>query len=561
MAEPTIELTGGWETVLEGPAREALERRVLPEWVQQQRWFGGKARRLEAVRLADWGDLPAGGARAFLVFLRVDFADGGSDLYFLPLAVTTGPADLRPPDSPRRWVLARLTGPGGEAVLHDALADDAVCTALLDAVGAGREFRTRAGAVRAFGTAAFADLRGDPQTPLSVERGPATSSNTLVFYGGRLLLKLFRRLEVGTNPDFEIGRFLTEQSSFTRVPRTAGTVEYHRPDSGPRTLALLQEVVPNQADGWRYTLDELAPYFERVAGRTDSPDALGPAGRPVLELAEAVPPPAAADAIGPYLRAAETLGTRTGELHQALGANARDPVFAPEPLTAADLDALREEIRGQAEEALTTLRATIDRLSGDVAAGARQLLDEGPRLLDDPPAVPGPGANGRKIRCHGDYHLGQVLWADNDFIILDFEGEPTRSVEERSAKQSPLKDVAGMLRSFDYAAYAGLFAFTRDRPGEFARLEPWAELWRDWVAGAFLRAYRDAAGGAAVLPADPERFAALLDAFVLDKAFYELVYELNNRPDWVRSPLRGILGLLDQAEGAAGTRATKGPIP
>jgi maltose alpha-D-glucosyltransferase/alpha-amylase len=230
-------------------------------------------------------------------------------------------------------------------------------------------------------------------------------------------------------------------------------------------------------------------------------------------------------------------------------------------LTAVDLDALREAIREQAEEALTTLRASVDRLSGAVAEAARQLLDAGPALLDDPPAVSGPGANGQKIRCHGDYHLGQVLRGDEDFVILDFEGEPTRTVEERRGKQSPLKDVAGMLRSFDYAAHAGLFAVTRDRPGDFARLEPWADLWRDWVSAAFLRAYRDAAGGAAFLPAEPRRFAALLDAFVLDKAFYELVYELNNRPDWVRIPLRGILGLLEQAEGAAGTRATKGPIP
>jgi maltose alpha-D-glucosyltransferase/alpha-amylase len=550
MAEPTIELSGGWETVLEGPAREALERRVLPEWVQHQRWFGGKARRLQAVRLADLGDLPAGGTRAFPVLLHVDFADGGSDLYFLPLAVTAGPADLRPADSPRRWVLARLAGPGGEAVLHDALADDAVCTALLDAIGTGREFPTRAGVVRAFGTAAFADLRGDPHTPLPVDRRPATSSNTLVVYGGRLLLKVFRRLEVGTNPDFEIGRFLTEQGSFTGMPRTAGTIEYHRTDSGPRTLALLQELVPNQADGWKHTLDELARYFERVAGRAEAPEALAPGDRAFLELAEADPPPAAAEVIGPFLRAAATLGTRTGELHQALAANTGDPVFAPEPLTEADLDVLHQDMRGQAEGALTTLRATVDRLSDEVAAAARQLLDGGPALLDDPREVPGPGANGRKIRCHGDYHLGQVLWADDDFIILDFEGEPTRSVEERNAKRSPLKDVAGMLRSFDYAAYAGLFAFTRDRPAEFARLEPWAELWRDWVSWAFLRAYRGAAARGAFLPAEPGRFAALLDAFVLDKAFYELVYELNNRPDWVRIPLRGILGLLEQAEGA-----------
>ena len=523
---PTIALTAGWETVLEGPARAALEDLALPSFLRGQRWFGGKARGLKAVRFEDQGDLPAGEARAFPVLLRVEFGDGGSDLYFLALAVTPGPAGRRLLEQMPGWALARLTGPGGEAVLHDALADDAVCTALLDAIGAGREYPMRAGGVRAFATAAFAELRGDPGVPLSVTRGPATSSNSLIFYGRRLLLKLFRRPDVGTNPDFEIGRFLTEESTFTRMPRTAGAVEYHRPDSGPRTLALLQELVANQADGWQYTLAELGGYFERVAGRADSPEA-------------------ATEALGTYLHSAATLGTRTGELHLALAAGS-DPAFAPEPLTAPDLEALHGQVREQAGQALTTLRANVDRLPGEVAAAARRLLDEGDTLLLDPGALPGPGPNGGKIRCHGDYHLGQVLWTGGDFVMIDFEGEPARTVEGRRAKQSPLKDVAGMLRSFDYAAYAGLFAFTRDRPGEIDRLRPWAELWRQRVSAAFLRAYRAAAGGAAFLPAEPGRFAALLDAFVLDKAFYELVYELNNRPDWVRIPLRGILGLLEQ---------------
>jgi maltose alpha-D-glucosyltransferase/alpha-amylase len=537
---PTIALTAGWETVLEGPARAALEDLALPAFLRGQRWFGGKARGVKAVRLDDWGDLPAGAARAFPVLLRVEFEDGSSDLYFLALAATPGPAGRRLLEQMPGWALALLTGPGGEAVLHDALADDVVCTALLDAIGTGREYRMRAGAIRAFATAAFADLRGDPGAPLAVTRGPATSSNSLVFYGGRLLLKLFRRPEVGTNPDFEIGRFLTEQSSFRRMPRTAGAIEYRCPDYGPRTLSILQELVANQADGWHYTLAELARYFERVARRTDSPETT-------------------TEAIGTYLHSAATLGTRTGELHLALAAGS-DPAFAPEPLTAADLDVLREQVREQAEQALSTLRANVDRLPGEVAAAARRLLDEGDAVLKNPGALPGFGPNGAKMRCHGDYHLGQVLWAGGDFVIIDFEGEPTRSVAERAAKQSPLKDVAGMLRSFDYAAYAGLFAFSRDRPGDFDRLAPWAELWRQWVSAAFLRAYRVAAG-AAFLPAEPGRFAALLDAFVLDKAFYELVYELNSRPDWVRIPLRGILVLLEQAEGMAGARTTKGTMP
>jgi maltose alpha-D-glucosyltransferase/alpha-amylase len=525
---------GGWET---------LERSALPAFLRAQRWFGGKARRVEAVRLADWGDLPGGAARTFLALLEVTFAEGTSDLYFLPMGVTTGPAAEALWQSRRTWVIARLGGPEGGAVLHDALADDATCVALLCAIGGGREFVTRRGRVRGVATAAFAGLRGDPEAPLPVVRGPATSSNSLVFYDGRLLLKLFRRLEVGINPDFEVGRFLTETARFERTPKVAGALEYRRTDGGPVTLAILQTLVANQGDGWGHALGELGRYYQRASGGMEGPAT--PDGRPLPQLAEE-PPPAAREAIGTYLHAAATLGRRTAELHLALVGAPDDPAFAPEPFTTAAAAALRSAVVEGGNRALAVLRDNLGRLPESVAADARRLLERGPGVperLFGLQRLENPG--GQKVRCHGDYHLGQVLWVDNDFVILDFEGEPTRTVEERRARQSPLKDVAGMLRSFHYAAYAGLFAFTGDRPGDFERLAPWAELWFRWASAAFLRAYRATASWAAFLPAEPDGFAALLDSFMLDKAFYELVYELNNRPDWVRIPLRGILALTD----------------
>ncbi len=539
---PAIAVRDGWERLMDGPARRALEETVLPAFVQAQRWFGGKARRVESVRITDWGELRGAVGLAWLVLLEIRFVGGTADLYALPLGITAGDRLL---DALKPWALALLDGPAGRAILHDALAEDENCIALLDAIGAGRSFETREGKVRAVATRAFASLRGPAGQPLPVKRGPATSSNTLVFFGERLLLKLFRRLEEGINPDFEIGRFLTEASPFERMPKVAGMVEYERPGREPYTLAILQQLVPNQADGWRHALDELARYFDRAAAKTDCV-AVENDERPLPELARSEPPAQAREAIGTYLQAASTLGRRTAEMHRALAAGEQDPAFAPERLTPADLTALREDILAQARSALTALRENVGRLSGEVAAQGRQLLGDGPGWLERLKREPTTAAAGQKIRVHGDYHLGQVLWADNDFVILDFEGEPTRTVDERRAKQSPLKDVAGMLRSFHYAAYAGLFAFAKDRTGDFGRLEPWADLWHRWVSAAFLRAYREAARGAAFLPARPEEFAALLDAFMLAKAFYELVYELNNRPDWVRIPLRGILALLEQ---------------
>jgi maltose alpha-D-glucosyltransferase/alpha-amylase len=523
---PTLEVPAG-RALFEGPARQALERAVLPPYLRRQRWFGGKARLIESVRFADWGDLPAGSTWAFLTLLEVHFEDG-SDLYTLPLAVSTGEAAARIVRTMRSRVLARLTGPDGEALLHDALADDSACAALLGAIAEGRELALRAGRVRAFPTAAYPALRGRPEDPLPAAPGPETSSNSLVLFGGRLLLKLFRRLQAGTNPDFEVGRYLTEATDFDRIPKVAGAIEYHAPGGEHVTLAILQALVPNQGDGWHHTLEELGRYFARACGRDHGP------GTQVT--------------IGPYPEAA-ALGRRTAELHRALAAGAADPAFAPEPMTEADVAALAQDILAQGRQALEGMRTSLGRLPESVAPAARQFLEEAPAVLRQWAEAPGARPGATKIRCHGDYHLGQVLWADNDFVILDFEGEPTRTVEERRAKQSPLKDVAGMLRSFDYAAYAGLFAFTKDRPDDFERLAPWAERWRQGVSDAFLREYRATAAGAGLLPADAAQSEALLGAFLLAKALYELVYELNNRPDWVRIPLRGILSLLAAGRG------------
>jgi maltose alpha-D-glucosyltransferase/alpha-amylase len=337
-----------------------------------------------------------------------------------------------------------------------------------------------------------------------------------VFFGPRFLMKVFRRVDEGVNPDFEVSRFLTERTMFDRTPRVAGAIEYDRPGCGPVTLAILQERVKHQADGWAHALAEIGRHFERADGT----------------------------AAGDYPAAAETLGRRTAELHLALSSDATDPAFAPEPITAADVEALREEIRIQARTAFDTLRDTLDRLTEAVIPPARRLLDVGPAAVvrfaargTDVPAA-------TKIRVHGDYHLGQVLWAEGDFYILDFEGEPAKPIAVRRSKQSALKDVAGMMRSFSYAAAAGLFASSAARPDAAEHLTRWSEQWEAWTTAAFLRGYFDAVDGALFVPAAAAQRDELLQLFVLEKALYELNYELNNRPDWLRIPLSGILRLL-----------------
>jgi len=215
----------------------------------------------------------------------------------------------------------------------------------------------------------------------------------------------------------------------------------------------------------------------------------------------------------------------------------------PEPLNSMDIDLLREELIVHASNAFDALKENVARLPDGVLERAGLVLSRRTLVLDRFRQLSAADIHALRTRIHGDYHLGQVLRSKGDFIILDFEGEPARSLAERRTKQSPLKDVAGMLRSFSYAAFSALMKYTSRRPEDFHRLEPWAHLWEQSVASAFLRAYCEFARGVAVVPSEPALFQQLLEAYVIDKAFYELVYELNNRPSWVLIPLTGILGL------------------
>jgi len=356
-------------------------------------------------------------------------------------------------------------------------------------------------------------------------------------------MKLFRRLEAGPNPDVEVGRVLTT-GGFARVPPLLGDLSYERPQEEPASVAMFQKFFHNQGNGWRVTVDELGRYFDQV--RT-------------LRHDQAADHATAAELAGGSLSTAELLGRRTGELHGALAAETNDPAFAPERVTTQDLRHLMTTMYQRAAEQLRLLETVLPTLPAaaigpTTRALAEEVLARRPELLErfeelrtvNSPA-PGQrrGGGGLRIRCHGDYHLGQVLITEADVMIIDFEGEPARPLAERRAKMPPLRDVAGMLRSFSYAAATALEAASLNRPDDRARLAPWADAWEQVSSGAFLRGYMSTAGEGSFLPSRTDDAETLLQAFVVDKALYELGYELNNRPDWIHIPLRGLLALAD----------------
>jgi len=537
-AQDSLVMEAGWQDLFEGAARERFEARTLPRFLPSQRWFGGKSRTICATSVLDWAALE--GTRAALMLIEVQYEDGGVDSYFLPVSITHDQAADLPPAS----ILAPIVSADGPGLLYDAIHDDQACAALLTAIEREQEFATRHGAIRASQGQAFGRLRGPQATPLAPVRGAVEQSNTSIRFDERLIMKLFRRQEHGPNPDCEIGRYLTEVCGFDRVPPFAGAIEYVKEGTEAAALAILQGQVANQGDGWTWTLEELDRYYEACAPIPFPAEAAAAAGRSALDLTAEPDAPLAREHLGLMLEATTTLGRRTGQLHRALAADAENPAMTPVPLSGAELTRLATALREHATKVFDGLRTSLSRLPDDVVEPAGLVLGRRRTLIDrfDEVAALGPSA-GWRTRIHGDYHLGQVLRVKNDYFILDFEGEPARPLTERRARHSPLKDVAGMVRSFSYAAWTGLFTYTKRRPEDLARLEPWARLWERSVTVAFLRGYGEATMGAPFLPEDGQTYRTLLDVYILDKVLYELAYELDNRPAWVRVPLNGILDL------------------
>jgi maltose alpha-D-glucosyltransferase/alpha-amylase len=520
---------------LTGPQGERFESEILPRFLPQQRWFGGKSRRIQSASVIDWTEFAD--PNAALVLLQVEYGGGEPDRYFVPLAMTID----RIADVPSASVLCRVSTRGGVGVLHDAAGHEPTRDAFLGMIEQNRTLSMRRGQVSGLTTAAFKAARGPVETALHAVRRGAEQSNTSIVYGDRLILKLFRRLHPGPNPELEIGRYLIEERQFPHIPTIAGTIEHTPAEGDQETLAVLQTLLPNQGDGWSWTLEELERYYSQCSSLGLPAETDHARHVDVVTLAEQPVPQLARENMGLYLDAAAALGRRSAELHLALASPTTNPAFAPERLSTDDLIALGERIRDTAGRVFEGIRDGLPALSDSVVELAGTLLSRRRFLLDGIRDLGTHDVGGLRTRVHGDYHLGQVIRVKNDYAILDFEGEPTRSLAERRLKQSPLKDVAGMLRSFSYAAWASLLQFTTRGPDQFERLEPWARLWENAASAAFLRAYLDTAREGSFLPDHDNGLRSVLGAYILEKTLYEALYELNNRPAWIWIPLRSLL--------------------
>jgi trehalose synthase-fused probable maltokinase len=506
-----------------GPATSRAAA-ALHDALGSQRWFAGKNRSVIQVTPVDEAAVP--GTTGVLALFDVLFEDQGLDRYCIPVSA---PAT-------------------GQEPFADATADPGFCLALLEAIRTGATLAGRRGAFRCTATPALAEIV--PAPPRECRPVGGEQSNTSVVYDRRAILKLLRRLEPGASAELELSAFLTGQAAFPGAPRLGGAVVYETDGGEPTTLAVLHEFVPNQGDAWTATLERLVEYYAAaIEGRgEESPD-------PVFARALA-----SADA-----HEASRLGVLTARLHRALASAPPDHPLAPQPIQAPDVDAWLEDMLAQHRRATDALAAGLPALPPAVRDVAQRVMGDGAGLADGLRTLTSLASDGAvKVRVHGDYHLGQLLRTADGFTVLDFEGEPRRSLAARRAKQCVLKDVAGMLRSFAYAAQVGLARRLELGPHDARlaeRLRPWAQAWEDGMRVAFLEAYLAElarTGGPTLVPAGREAFDRALHAYELDKTLYELEYELAHRPAWAAVPLVALERAIVPVAGPAGGRLQPG---
>ena len=502
-------------------ALQTLEQTVLPAFLPTRRWFAAKGSAIETVQVLEqelWQDW-------LLMLVGVRLADGSEQRYFLPLGLVWEEQDELPGPL-LAAALCRVRRQARTGLMVDAFDDERFVRALVHGLGEQAQAPLGTGALRFFSTRALAGLSGGMSTTAGLRRPASEGSNSAAIIDGRLFLKGYRRVRAGLNPEVEMGRVLTE-SGYPQIVQLAGWLEYRASDGNPATLALLQAYVENQGDAWQHTIDHLERTLEgygRLLGAENEED--GHAA---------------------YLGLVDTLGRRTAELHQALAGVHSEPAFAPEAITCEDLAAWRDQIVEEATETLDRLAARLATLPEQTRSAAQAMCERRSALLESVAALLPERVEATRTRYHGDFHLGQVLIAENDVILIDFEGEPARPLAERARKHSPLRDVAGMLRSFDYAAQVALQQVCADRPEDLAQLQCSVNDWRRRSVERFLLAYRRAARGSSFYPPDAAHAAALVRLFVIEKALYEVRYELDSRPDWVGIPLQGLREALDSA--------------
>jgi len=522
----TFVFNQGWSGLSTASQRKILEERVLRDYVAARRWYGAKDERITGVGFSSLGEIAYDRASALYGGVSVVLGGRRRQRYALPLAVTWEDAGEERVAALAAQAIARVRRGPRPGLLHSAISEDGFVRAVLAAIKENRDIPAADGGRLEFrATASFpADL---DFAALPIQRSTREQSNTSVRIGDAMILKFYRQLREGTHPEIEIGRHLTEVVDYKNTPPLLGWVAHFDAAGRETALAALMGYVWNQGDAWMLALE----YVRRSLEEADllAPEALGTAG----------------ERHATFLASANTLGRRVAELHRALAVSNTDRAFAPQRIGPRDLELWHKSVLRQARMALAATGRARKSLSAADRPLAQRFLSSRRALTAKIRALVPAAVGAAKTRCHGDLHLGQVLVVKDDFSVIDFEGEPARSLSERRTKHCPLRDVAGILRSVDYVASIALRERVELRPESLEALVPWVEDWVRRTKDAFITGYRDAIGDCPSYPDDEAVAQTLIALFTLEKALYEICYEAANRPDWIRIPLEGALSLLD----------------
>ena len=521
-----------WRIALAEKTKNQFEREILPRFLLRQRWYAAKTEPLARASIADHAMLEAGDAQWLMALIETQGASRTAR-YFVPMSIAFEDAEGQLPRALSAVALAKVRQQANTGLLADAMADEAFCRAIVEAIGATRKLKTGGGTLQFMPTNSFAKVVADSLvSPTPVHRLTA-SSNSISLLGDRLFLKAYRHLQDGINPELEMGQFLTDRVGFKNCVPVAGSVEFQTADGAVYSVAMLQAQVTNQGDAWNFTVDQLARTLESSRD-SDSDKKMHEDTHPMVERMQ-------------------VLARRIAELHLALAQRTGNPAFDPEPVRAVDLESWAATVTDECRSTLALMSQRSVEWARPMADLAQRLAEASPALIARINKIATSPPTGIKTRLHGDLHLGQVLICHDDFLLIDFEGEPQRTLNERRAKHSALRDVAGMLRSFDYARHAALDKCTT-ATSDSTHLAGVARQWERRVRAGFLQSYRQVvvAGGLYASDGDFEAAAALVELFEIEKAQYELRYEMNNRPDWIAVPLEGIArlaGIFETTQG------------
>jgi maltose alpha-D-glucosyltransferase/alpha-amylase len=550
---PRIAVRETWEEILEPARLDRLKPALISHLAETATTVGHwKSRTLRNIQVRNVARMLTCSPPTALFFLDVEYLSGEVLLQLLPIAYIP----IESSGNISSGALIAEIAVAGQVIgtLIDARGDARFCTGVLQAIANHQVYSFDFGDIICSHFPQFDLARGDADVPLPITISQTEQGNISLIYGGRLVLKSYEKLEPGVNPDLELGRFLTDHTDFKTTAPVLGAIELHPADHGqPITLSVLFGYVPNEGTGWNYTLDTLSRYYEAVLAHPDVSPPPFPPGQCWQPGFDGRPTGSAADLIEAFLHTAEQLGTNTAQLHLALASDSSNPALAPEPITKLYQRSLYQSMRTTAGLVFRELRRQRPELPAATQDLVQRCLALEGELSHRFRRVLSPDLTGQRIRIHGNYQLNKLLYTGNNFVLIDFEGGPTRSLSERKIKRSPLRDVATMIRSFHDAAFSPLFGaesapgilpgHVRDEDRE--GLRHWARFWYSWVVCRFVQAYYAGMANSPLLPSHPRICQELLELFVLDQAVTEAGYDLMHRPAWVPVPLTGLLEMLE----------------